>query len=70
MLPVAPPVPRDLQKLLDRLAQMHPEERRDEVLAFCDGETLPTEYCTCTWYDGCYYCKSEDGLWHKVGCSL
>ncbi|BAC90403.1 gsr2462 [Gloeobacter violaceus PCC 7421] len=67
-LATTPPVSKELQKILDRVAGMA-ANRKDEVFDLVQqDESMPTDVCTCTWWDGCYYCKDEDGLWHSVRC--
>jgi hypothetical protein len=70
MVPVTPPVPKELQRLLDRTYARLPEDRSIEVQEMFQGEALPSAYQCCIWYDGCYYCKGEDNLWRTVHCGV
>lgn len=68
-------VPGSLQKILNELAE-RVSDRKHEVVDLLSGEQpaksrqVELGYVRCTWWEGCYYCQSEDKQWHCVKCFI
>lgn len=61
-------VSKDLQKILDGIHRQQVIDRRDEVSELLQDDALPEALGSCTWWDGCYYCRDKAGNWHHVCC--
>ena len=61
-------ISEDLKRRLDWVMQSQAVDRRDEVTDLLQDELLPSDIRTCAWWDGCYYCKDEQGEWHNIRC--
>lgn len=58
----------ELQQNLDQIAERLPRNQWDEVAEKLGDASLLLSYEVCTWWNGCYYCRDEQGNWHKVKC--
>ncbi|HIK56298.1 MAG TPA: hypothetical protein IGS37_14195 [Synechococcales cyanobacterium M55_K2018_004] len=47
-------------EIVDLLREEHPEM----------SEHVATTFQHCIWWEGCYYCKGEDGEWQRVRCFM
>ncbi|MDX2272546.1 MAG: hypothetical protein NW237_11465 [Cyanobacteriota bacterium] len=63
-------VSSDLQAQLDRLSQQHQRDCKAEIAEQLSEVSQLIDYDVCLWWDGCYYCRNEVGVWEQVRCFL
>ncbi len=62
------PTATDLEHKLNWLAERLPQNDKDRVAEHLGDASELLSYDVCTWWDGCYYCRDEDGNWTQVKC--
>lgn len=60
----------DLCRHLDQRVDSQTQDEREAVLEKLGDASLLLSYDVCTWWDGCYYCRDEQGNWSQVKCYL
>ncbi|NJL99368.1 MAG: hypothetical protein HC924_11425 [Synechococcaceae cyanobacterium SM2_3_2] len=59
-----------LGRHLDQRVGSQSQDERETVLEKLGDASTLLKYDVCTWWDGCYYCRDEDGNWTEVKCYL
>ena len=60
----------ELRRHLDQRVGSQSQDERETVLEKLGDASTLLKYDVCTWWDGCYYCRDEDGNWTQVKCYL
>ncbi len=60
----------DLGRHLDQRVGSQTQDERQVVLEKLGDASALLKYEVCTWWDGCYYCRDEEGNWTQVKCYL
>ncbi len=68
-------VSSDLQTKLNELAAVM-DDRKEEFVDLLNSEhpsisrRVEASYSQCIWWEGCYYCRDDNGSWQRVKCFM
>jgi hypothetical protein len=69
------PVSAETEKMLNWLTRKS-ADRKEEIVQLLsynepeNSDVVESEFVSCTWYDGCYYCQDENKKWYQVKCYI
>lgn len=57
-----------LRAQLEQVARDMPRDCRDEVAEKIGYASDLFSYDLCIWWNGCYYCRDQQGVWAQIKC--
>ncbi len=58
----------ELEQRLNWLADHTARNEKDTVIEQLGDASHLLSYDVCTWWDGCYYCRDQQGEWQQIKC--